>query len=138
MTFVTPQPEQQETLAAERAEWEQLAKRLLAIGGERVVVPMWGDEHLSRYLTEGRSFDVDGLRYEPGEPIRCHQNVSYIFLDGAGAIATGFALSEDGYWRQHSWAVADDTVIETTTIRTGYFGLLLEGEEARAWAELQL
>jgi hypothetical protein len=42
------------------------------------------------------------------------------------AIGTGYALSEDGLWRQHSWGLREDGgVVETTSGREMYVGLRL-------------
>jgi hypothetical protein len=53
-------------------------------------------------------------------------------------IVTGYALSDDGLWRQHSWL--HDTAgfrrrhtIETTERRIRYFGVWLDEDEARAF-----
>jgi hypothetical protein len=40
------------------------------------------------------------------EDSRCHENVARLWTDkrwGLVAIGTGYALSEDGLWRRHSW-----------------------------------
>ena len=52
---------------------------------------------------------------------------------------TGYALSDDGLWRQHSWLIAKPgrrwTVIETTCRRLLYYGVVLTEEEARHHAD---
>jgi hypothetical protein len=45
-------------------------------------------------------------------------------------ITTGWALSDDGLWRQHSWILRGKTVIETTETRVRYFGVTLTDAEA--------
>jgi hypothetical protein len=45
----------------------------------------------------------------------------------------GFALSPDGLWRQHSWALSSapgGRVVETTVTRVAYAGLPLAGDAA--------
>lgn len=49
-------------------------------------------------------------------------------------IATGYALSGDGLWRQHSWGVLRDGIFETTETRLKYFGIVLQGERADYFA----
>jgi hypothetical protein len=52
-------------------------------------------------------------------------------------IVTGYALSSDGLWRQHSWAMAGDGgVVETTEERLLYFGYELTAAEAEIFIEL--
>lgn len=42
---------------------------------------------------------------------------------------TGYALSPDGLWRQHSWAYGDNLMIyETTVERVMYFGVELSSD----------
>ena len=70
----------------------------------------------------------------------CHQNVSAAWkskrsLHRIIAIGTGYALSPDGLWRQHSWGVLRDGLLETTEARVKYFGILHHGIEADYFAE---
>ena len=55
-------------------------------------------------------------------------------LSGLIGIGTGYALSVDGLWRQHSWGVARDLIIESTEARVKYFGRLLRGADADMFA----
>ena len=54
-------------------------------------------------------------------------------------IATGYALSEDGLWRCHSWVVQPMArtvrVWETTVKRVAYFGVVLTSEECEDFVE---
>jgi hypothetical protein len=68
----------------------------------------------------------------------CHQNVASVWKKrrfGIVAIATGYALTQDGLWRQHSWGILRDGVLETTVVRVKYFGILLQGAAADRFAE---
>jgi hypothetical protein len=72
---------------------------------------------------------------------RCHENVARVWTrkrHGVLGIGTGYALSDDGLWRQHSWGVRREGVLETTVPRTKYFGLLLQEEEADGFADANL
>ena len=67
----------------------------------------------------------------------CHQNVAAVWTKrkfGIVGIATGYALSEDGLWRQHSWGVLREGVLETTEARVKYFGIVLQREKADFFA----
>ncbi len=67
----------------------------------------------------------------------CHQNVSTVWQSKVPkliAVGTGYALSEDGLWRQHSWGVLRDGLLETTVVRVKYFGLLLQAADADSFA----
>jgi hypothetical protein len=50
------------------------------------------------------------------------------------AVATGYALSDDGLWRQHSWGMRRDAIIETTEARVLYFGFLMQEADANSFA----
>ena len=68
----------------------------------------------------------------------CHQNVAAVWKSrrfGIIGVATGYALSEDGLWRQHSWGLLRDGVLETTEARLNYFGILLQNAGADYFAE---
>jgi hypothetical protein len=55
----------------------------------------------------------------------------YVRSRGAVRIASGYALTGDGLWRQHSWGVdaADGRVIETTVRRVRYYGVILGDDD---------
>lgn len=55
---------------------------------------------------------------------KCHDNcVDLYLLNKTNRIFTGYALSDDGLWRFHSWIIdKDDIIIETTKERLIYVG----------------
>ena len=68
----------------------------------------------------------------------CHSNAADLWWNTEGRIriVTGWALSKDGIWRQHSWGLdPEGKVIETTERRKLYFGFVLNAEEAIAFAD---
>lgn len=117
------------------SRWERLRERLLSLGESwDVVPPIQVDEYLDRLLCDGALVDTAAVLYVEGEPSRCHENVVNLLAgetgDGAGVVigmGTGYALSEDGLWRQHSWAFAGDgALIETTVGRVAYYGIRID------------
>ncbi len=71
----------------------------------------------------------------------CHRNVARVWVSrqpGIVGIGTGYALSEDGLWRQHSWGVLKNGILETTVARTKYFGVMLKGIAADSFADANL
>lgn len=56
------------------------------------------------------------------ETSECHENVSELLSEGAIKDGCyGYALSDDGLWREHSWGITDSgLIIETTTRRLAY------------------
>lgn len=126
------------------AEIARLTTKLLGIGGTRISPqPETWIEHI---LNFGRLQDYPA-KMKRGEPCRCHQNAARMWLRGTpkslAAIGTGYALTEDdGMWRPHSWLIhrtrTGHGIIETTVLRKCYFGLAIQGEGARKWAELMM
>jgi hypothetical protein len=120
-----------------------LADQLLAIGGEKVVVPA-DDPRVSEFwLTlvrrRGETFDYRKARLEKGEQNDCHANVVRLWRSNHGSICTGFALFADGYWRPHSW-VRDKSggVVETTELCDAYVGHEFDDAGAEIFAHIVL
>ncbi len=101
---------------------QDLKSKLLALGGTTVV---WREEpHLSVLVEQGHVFDLES-KMTYGAAGQCHANVARLFmLEDDIKIATGYALSDDGLWRQHSWGIKDETILETTVKREKYFGII--------------
>ena len=110
----------------------QLERKLLSLGGMQVAIQP--DEDAESILGLGRTFPARTAVQMEGKMSRCHGNVACIWDADRKRlkIVTGWALSEDGIWRQHSWAwdTAKRCVIETTLPRTMYFGFVLPEREA--------
>jgi hypothetical protein len=141
MEFITIQPQQKQTLRIQGRWWPRLAARLEPIGGTKIVIPLWPEQHLHDLVWNGVSFNADHIDFKLGETSGCHRNVSRLYLAGdVAAIATGYGLTvDDGMWRQHTWGVdADGVVVETTVPRDAYFGFRLSEEIAAHWARAQI
>jgi hypothetical protein len=119
-------------VVAEQPRWEELRARLLELGGEDVAARY--EEDLDSLLElgclrEGESQENEGL------PCNCHGNAARLWeQDPANVIVTGWALSDDALWRQHSWCEHDSVIIETTTPRRAYYGFALDDEAATVFA----
>lgn len=118
------------TLKTGSPEWVPLKKILLGIGG-------WGvctsriEEDMEKILERGRRFPGRS-KMMPGEPCGCHSNSALCWNENRDLckICTGYALSRDGMWRQHSWVYTNNgVVVETTVKRVAYFGFVLTEEE---------
>jgi hypothetical protein len=117
------------------SEWREeeprlvkLRNKLLSIEGEEVVPNKEPDIDL--LLNEGRIIEpIEVIKFDM-QSSQCHRNSRYLYLDNPSIteIGTGWALSEDGLWRQHSWAMRGDELVETTESRKKYYGVLLTGE----------
>lgn len=109
-----------------------LRKLLLEIGGAELVAPPAPDSNVPLLIDSG--FIMAGpVRHKVMRAGSCHRSVSRVWRrkrSGIVGVGTGYALSEDGLWRQHSWGVQREGILETTVPRSKYFGLLLQGADA--------
>ena len=116
-----------------------LHDKILSYGGDEVLLNQ-RDDDAELILNRGQFFY--GSKYlKKGENNHCHENAAYLWDANRGRcnIATGYALSEDGLWRQHSWVVQPMTrtvkVWETTVGRVAYFGVVFTDEESEKFFE---
>jgi hypothetical protein len=119
---------------AQQPRWAELAARLNEIsvgrGDARFVARF--EEDIDALLERGEALEGTGALMVPGEPISCHGNVARLCEDDDSLAAmTGWALSDDGGWRQHSWCRRreDGQILETTVDRVAYFGFELDEDE---------
>lgn len=120
-------------IAAAVPAWSALEAKLLALDGLIVVPPLQPSlldlDILDALILHGRAFDLAGLQMRPGARSGCHENAVRLHRADPTrvSIATGYGLSPDGLWREHSWALAPSpsgpTILETTEIRLVYFGV---------------
>ena len=84
----------------------QLRNILLTFGGSEVCMP-FKDHDIEEILNRGQLWYGDRTKKVRGEPCHCHSNSAYQWHRNPDEIVlcTGYALSSDGMWRQHSWCV---------------------------------
>jgi hypothetical protein len=124
----------------EQPEMKQLKSLLLSFGGDFVVAPPKADPDVPRLLRSG--FLMSGpILTKLMKTSMCHQNVSTVWTKGQKGligIATGYALSDDDLWRQHTWGLMRDGVLESTEARLKYFGILLQDAAADSFANCNI
>lgn len=112
---------------------------LLSFAGEDVCF-LGDDEDRNNILVYGQFWFGRGARIKKGRPNRCHANAASLWSSNMEntRICTGYALSEDSMWRQHSWLIhfkeRSNQIIETTTPRIGYYGFVLNTEQCKKFA----
>ena len=114
-----------------------LIKKLLEFGGNEVCMPNI-EEDIDDIMSSGQLWYGDKSMLMKGQSCQCHSNSAGIweanYEQHEIAIATGYALSKDGMWRQHTWLVQRKPrsvlIVETTEKRIAYFGFLMTEEEA--------
>ena len=124
---------------------DDLIKKLLSIGGTRVAMHPEGETDLDEIVSRGHlTRGSDARRIKGGDPIRCHSNSGDLWKKNRDTVSieTGYALSADGIWRQHSWVAWKDQpgILETTAVpkghkRVAYFGFPLTDAEAETFAK---
>jgi hypothetical protein len=109
---------------------------LLRVGGEELVPPPWFDSDVANLIQFGSVME-GRVKLHSMERSACHANVARLWGKSRWrlmGIGTGYALSDDGLWRQHSWGVRRSGILETTQVRSVYFGIVLSGVEAERFA----
>lgn len=116
-------------------KFEDLSNILLKEGGEEVHSVF--EEDLYKLIENGDFYDPDDYRYEiiTMKQSKCHTNCSLFYQnfieensEDEISLMTGWALSENNIWYQHSWIWLhyDDIIIETTEPRKLYYGIQLK------------
>ena len=116
----------------------ELHKKLLSFGGYRTCLPVVEDD-LDNILDRGQLWLGANPIMMLGQPSQCHRNSAACWEANRNKtiLCTGYALSEDGMWRQHSWLVnyKAQRIVETTVERVAYFGFAMTRNEAQAFAD---
>lgn len=111
-----------------------LKEKLLSLVGKSVKLPSI-EEDLDDILNKGIFLNNNNnCVYRKGRPSQCHANSFDLFEHVNGddfRIMTGYALSDDGVWHQHSWCydLKEKLIYETTEKRISYFGFIMSLEE---------
>jgi hypothetical protein len=125
-------------------EWTpswQLRGRLLDIGGRFVILPVC-EPDAGKIIARGELIYGRPIM-KRGEPCRCHANAAHLWDEravlkgGDLELMTGYGLSRDGIWRQHSWCwwPRKKKVVETTEARIAYYGFRLSEPEAEVFLD---
>jgi hypothetical protein len=109
---------------------EILKKKLLSYKGWAVCI--YNEEDLEKLLSDrSKLYFAAHLRMKAGLPSQCHFNTCRNHEDYGYKICTGYALTRDGMWRQHSWGLDGRNIIETTTRRILYYGFEMTDTETK-------
>ena len=108
--------------------WEELKMRLLGYGGEAVILAYNDPDHPK--MTARGVFYSGVVELRKGKFENVHKNITQeSFNDVKVKIWTGYALSKDGIWRQHSWGKSGDIVVESYEPKVAYFGFEMTYDE---------
>ena len=110
-----------------------LRNKLLEIGGLEIVPRFEND--LTKLMERGSRLDLD-VELKLMRRSGCHENSAILWRENRrdNKICTGWGLSDDGLWRQHTWVINNGKIIETTEVRIKYFGVILSEGEAERFA----
>lgn len=110
---------------------KKLQEGLVNNGGEMVCFPPI-EEDIEKLLSRGQFWTAKDCKFSKGRQSACHENSSLLWEANQEKLflATGYALSNDGLWRQHSWCIqntkeGNPKVIETTEPRELYYGFVM-------------
>ncbi len=124
-------------LSKSQPELRELRRILLKIGGEELVLSPGSDPMINFLIDFGIVFAGPVLLKQDSHR-RHHRMLGRIWSRrscGIVGIGVGFALDDDGLWREHSFGVLREGVLETIVRKEKYFGLLLLGEAADGFAK---
>jgi hypothetical protein len=126
---------------------EAIRDKLLDFAGQEVCI-LHGDDrdtenilHCGQFwfgkLSEMTTDDRFRMRNQ------CHANSIKLYQEYKDKrdihFCTGFALSDDGMWREHSWCISRDSgesiVIETTEPRILYYGYVIPEKLVEDWTK---
>lgn len=128
---------EEENLADSPAGMRELRDRLVSILGKWVVMVSF-EEDLEEILSRGELMVGGPHGGKPlmrrGDRCQCHSNSAACWEANRDKLelCTGYGLSADYCWRQHSWCwyPAKKRVIETTEPRIVYYGFRMTDKEA--------
>lgn len=129
MRIVALQPQQKDEFDRQRSDYEQLAVLLDdAVADSGLVIPLDPDPDVPALVSNGKlTVMLPGMgRLTEMRAGRCHQNSAALHIADGYAVWTGYALN-GGLWRQHSWCMDGQVIVETTNDREAYFGFELTG-----------
>lgn len=113
-----------------------LSDKILKFGGNVVCIPE-PEEDYENIMKYGQFWFGKGAKMMKGQPSQCHKNSCNLWKQNKRntRICTGYALSSDGIWRQHSWVLEfcanSNHIIETTNKRVAYFGFVMDEDTCR-------
>ena len=113
----------------------ELQDVLLSYGGKSMVMIDAFDPDTLKIINRGVILDGASAYMMPGAPNQCHCNSAHLWDNNRDKtlLCTGYALSDDGLWRQHSWCIdlrKPSAVVETTESRRAYFGFGMTLDES--------
>jgi hypothetical protein len=111
-----------------RPDLERLKKRLLESGGAwfqrgDILATELTPQIVKELLKHGKRFSGADTELVPMDPVDCDANVVLLSLLQSTETWTGLALSDEGFWRLHSWGFGRGKVLETTNRHLEYFGI---------------
>jgi hypothetical protein len=115
---------------------------LLSFGGHEVCLPET-DNKAENILGRGQFWYGDRLYKTSGKTNQSPSNSANFWYknQNKAVVCTGYALDENGIWKQHTWCVEPRTlrsrIIETTQKKVAYFGFAMTEIEAVEFYELQ-
>lgn len=113
-------------------EFRELRRILMSIGGQETAPPLARDPMISFLIDCGIVFNGPVIlkRAKSGEPLTHLARAWRKRAPGLVGIGLGYALEQNGLWREHTFGVLREGVLEAGAEKQKYFGLMLIGEAA--------
>jgi hypothetical protein len=113
-------------------EFRELRRILMGIGGQETAPPLARDPMIGFLIDCGIVFNGPVV-LKPAKNAEPLANLARAWrkrAPGLVAIGLGYALEETGLWREHTFGVLREGVLEPDAEKQKYFGLMLIGEAA--------
>ncbi len=108
----------------------------MGIGGEETAPPLARDPMVTFLIDCGIVFNgpVVLKTARNGEPLVNLARAWRKRVPGLVGIGVGYALEQNGLWREHTFGILREGVLEPDVEKQKYFGLMLIGEAADGFA----
>lgn len=117
-------------------EFRELRRILLSIGGEETAPPLAHDPTVNFLIDCGIVFGGPVV-FRPGRAVQPVTHLARAWRQrshGIAGIGLGYALEQTGLWREHTFGILREGILETDSKKQKYFGLMLIGEAADGFA----
>lgn len=84
------------------------------------------ESYYINFIKQSKFYIPDNVEFIKMKQSNCHENCAQLLKQNKiESCVFGYALSDDGLFRSHSWGLKDGQIVETTEERLLYFGYII-------------